>query len=60
MDIDIKKKTGATVVAVVRGEASHTNPGAEFRLESGDTLVLVASYRDMDRAFQFLTSGEME
>lgn len=56
--IDLRKKTGATVIAVVRGEESFASPGAEFTIEAGDTLVLVASHQDMNKAFQFLTSGE--
>ena len=56
--IDLRKKTGATVIAVVRGEESFASPGAEFLLEAGDTLVLVANHRDMNRAFHFLTLGE--
>jgi len=56
--IDLRKKTGATVIAVVRGDDSFASPGAEFTIASGDTLVLVASHGDMNRAFQFLASGE--
>jgi len=56
--IDLRKKTGATVIAVVRGDDSFASPGAEFMISSGDTLVLVASHGDMNRAFQFLASGE--
>jgi len=56
--IDLRKKTGATVIAVVRGDDSFASPGAEFTIASGDTLVLVASHGDMNRAFHFLASGE--
>jgi CPA2 family monovalent cation:H+ antiporter-2 len=56
--INLRKKTGATVIAVVRGEESFASPGAEFTIEAGDTLVLVANHRDMNSAFCFLTSGE--
>jgi CPA2 family monovalent cation:H+ antiporter-2 len=56
--IDLRNRTGATVIAVVRGEESFTTPGAEFAIEAGDTLVLVASHRDMNRAFQFLAMGQ--
>jgi len=56
--IDLRNRTGATVIAVVRGEESFTSPGAEFAIEAGDTLVLVASHRDMNRAFQFLAMGQ--
>jgi CPA2 family monovalent cation:H+ antiporter-2 len=56
--IDLRGRTGATVIAVVRGEASFTSPGAEFEIRELDTLVLVASHRDIDRAFLYLTVGE--
>jgi CPA2 family monovalent cation:H+ antiporter-2 len=56
--IDLRKKTGATVIAVVRGDESFASPGADFTIEAGDTLVLVASHQDMNKAFQFLTSRE--
>ena len=55
--IDLRGKTGATVIAVVRGEETFTSPGAEFEIREQDTLVLVASHRDMDRAFQYLPAG---
>jgi monovalent cation:H+ antiporter-2, CPA2 family len=55
--LDLRGKTGATVIAVVRGEGTFTSPGAEFEIREQDTLVLVASHRDMDRAFQYLPTG---
>ena len=58
--IDLRGRTGATVIAVVRGEDSFTSPGAEFEIREQDTLVLVASHRDIDRAFVYLTVGETE
>ena len=58
--VDLRNMTGATVIAVVRGEESFTSPGAEFVLAAGDTLVLVASHRDMNRALRFLETGPEE
>ena len=58
--VDLRNRTGATVIAVVRGEESFTSPGAEFAIETGDTLVLVASHRDMNRAFDYLKVGPPE
>jgi CPA2 family monovalent cation:H+ antiporter-2 len=55
--LDLRGRTGATVIAVVRGEESFTGPGADFEIREQDTLVLVASHRDMDRAFQYLITG---
>jgi K+/H+ antiporter YhaU regulatory subunit KhtT len=56
--LDLRGRTGATVIAVVRGEESFSSPGADFELREQDTLVLVASHRDIDRAFRYLTTGE--
>jgi CPA2 family monovalent cation:H+ antiporter-2 len=58
-ELDLRGRTGATVIAVVRGPDSFTSPGADFRLEEQDTLVLVANHRDIDRAFTFLATGEV-
>jgi K+:H+ antiporter len=56
--LDLRGRTGATVIAVVRGEDSFTSPGADFGIQEQDTLVLVASHRDIDRAFLYLTTGQ--
>jgi CPA2 family monovalent cation:H+ antiporter-2 len=57
---DLRGRTGATVIAVVRGEQTFTSPGADFEVLEQDTLVLVASHRDMDRAFLYLATGVAE
>ena len=59
-DLDLRGRTGATVIAVVRGDQSFTSPGAEFEVKEQDTLILVASHRDIDRAFRYLTGGETD
>jgi len=56
-EIDLRGKTGVTVIAVVRNEKTHSGPGADFRLEGRDILVLVGDHQSMDRAFSYLTSG---
>jgi K+:H+ antiporter len=58
--LDLRGRTGATVLAVVRGEESFTSPGADFEVREQDTLVLVASHRDIDRAFNYLGSGRAD
>jgi len=58
-DIGLRERTGATVLAVVRGERSFTSPGADFKIEAGDTLVLVANHKDMDGAFRYLQAGHV-
>jgi CPA2 family monovalent cation:H+ antiporter-2 len=58
--LNLRGRTGATVIAVVRGDQSFTSPGAEFEVREQDTLILVASHRDIDRAFRYLTIGESD
>lgn len=53
-EIDLRGKTGVTVIAVVRNEKTHSGPGADFRLEARDILVLVGDHQAMDRAFVYL------
>ena len=53
-ELDLRAATGATVIAVVRGEDSFAGPAADFRIEVGDTLVCVASHAAMDAAFAYL------
>lgn len=53
-ELDLRKKTGATIIAVVRDDKTFASPAPDFRIQEGDILVLVANHRDMDRAFQFL------
>jgi len=55
-ELDLRQATGATIIAVVRGEESFASPPADFRLQEGDTLILMASHQAMDAAFRFLGS----
>jgi CPA2 family monovalent cation:H+ antiporter-2 len=56
-ELRVRETTGANAIAVVRGERSHTNPSGEFRLEPGDSLVLVGSHAEIRRAFDLLGGG---
>jgi len=57
-ELNLRQQTGATVIAVVRGESSFTSPSPDFKIEKGDTLVLVATHKDMDRVFKYLSEEE--
>ncbi|HEX9670326.1 MAG TPA: cation:proton antiporter [Thermoanaerobaculia bacterium] len=57
LDLDLRRRSGATVIAVVRGERSQTNPPAEVVLEPGDVLVLVGSHAEVENAFGVLERG---
>lgn len=57
-ELELRQRSGATVIALVRGERSHTNPSPEMAIEPGDCLVLVGSHEEIDRAFAMLEGGE--
>jgi CPA2 family monovalent cation:H+ antiporter-2 len=56
-ELDFRRQTGASVIAVVRGETPHPNPAADFRLAAGDVLVVVGSHAEIDQAFRLLDGG---
>lgn len=39
----IRRRSGVSVVAVLRGEMTHPAPPPDFRIEAGDTLVVVGT-----------------
>jgi len=54
-ELDIRRATGATVIAVVRNSEATTNPGPDYRLQTDDILVLLGAHRDLDEATKLLT-----
>ena len=52
----VRTETGATVIAVQRGRQTFSTPGAGFRVEAGDVLV-VAGPAPAQRAFESLVAG---
>ena len=55
-DGELRANTGASVVAVVRGDTTTPAPGPDFRMESGDVLVSVGT-PDGLRALRVLLGG---
>ncbi|GBC84544.1 Inner membrane protein YbaL [bacterium HR11] len=52
--LNLRGRGGATVLAVARGEQVFLNPGADFVLQPGDTLVLVGTHTELDRTTALL------
>jgi CPA2 family monovalent cation:H+ antiporter-2 len=57
-DLGLRGRTGATVLAITRGEEGIPAPSKLERLVPGDTLVLVGSREALDAGMRLLTSGE--
>ena len=52
--IDLRSRSGATVIAVVRAGKSYQNVGPDFQLAAGDLLVLLGDHKALDDAGQIL------
>lgn len=56
-ELDVRARTGATVVAHARGSATRINPPPDQRLEAGDRLLVLASADAGPRVRQLLSEG---
>ncbi len=48
-DLELRSRTGASVVAVVRDDTSEPAPGPDFRFAAGDLVVAVGTAEGLDR-----------
>ena len=53
-DLDLRRRTGVTLIAVVRGGRSFSNPSPELGLQEGDVLVLLGSHAELAAAMRLL------
>ncbi len=56
-DLDIRKKSGATVIAIARNGVATTNPEPDFMVQPDDIVVLLGAHRDLDEAVKLLSSS---
>lgn len=57
-ELDIRARTGASIIALVRGHEAHANPDPHLRIEPGDYLVLIGSHASLNAAFRLLDGAE--
>jgi len=50
LESDLRRRTGASVIAVLRGGEAIPNPAVELRFEVGDTLVIIGTPAQCDAA----------
>jgi len=50
----LRQRTGVSIVAVVRGDQTVPAPGPQFRLEAGDTAVVVGTAEGIQQAVMLL------
>ena len=52
-ELQVRKKTGVTIIAVRRGKTVHTNPEPDFRLKAGDFLLYTGDRENMNTALNY-------
>jgi CPA2 family monovalent cation:H+ antiporter-2 len=57
-ELDLRGKTGATVIAVLREGDTKISPGAGYRLREDDMVLLSGSSKKIERAVKILTPNE--
>lgn len=53
-ELDLRGKTGVTLIAVVRGNETKINPGAKYELREEDLLILLGKPEKIENAINFL------
>jgi TrkA domain protein len=56
-DTRARTRTGASIVAVIRDDGTVPAPGPDFKLEAGDTLVVVGTGRGIEDLAVLLRTG---
>ena len=56
-DARIRTRSGVSVVAVLRGNQTFPSPEPDFRIEPGDTLVLVGTPEGIEQTQEILRTG---
>lgn len=56
-ELDLRKNSGATVIAIARNGEAVPNPGPNFTLQAEDIIVLLGGHADLDRAMALLAKS---
>jgi CPA2 family monovalent cation:H+ antiporter-2 len=57
-EINLRAKTNATVITVIREGQSIHNPSGEFLIKENDQLIVFGTHQAIDRAFEVLSGSE--
>ncbi|MFQ5353698.1 MAG: cation:proton antiporter [Thermodesulfobacteriota bacterium] len=53
-ELDLRKLSGVSIIAVVRKGEARTEPPADFTIEEGDVFILLGRHEAMHKAFEIL------
>ena len=59
-EMDLRKRTGATVITAIRDGNTEINPGPDFKLEAEDILVLLGSPEQIETAIEQINYTRIE
>ncbi|MBI5682866.1 MAG: cation:proton antiporter [Deltaproteobacteria bacterium] len=55
--MEFRKRTGVSIIAVIRRQRAKANPPPDFMIEAGDILVMLGSHAEMESAVNLLKGG---
>jgi CPA2 family monovalent cation:H+ antiporter-2 len=58
VDLEVRTRTGATILAVRRGGDTTPNPPPDFRIRSGDSMLVLASPEDLSQLRDLLADSD--
>lgn len=56
-ELNLRSQTGASIIAIQRGDEIFQNPPPDFILREGDIVFLIGRRSDIDKAIEYLDSG---
>ena len=59
-ELNLRQKTGATVITAIRAGNTEINPGPDFKFEAQDIIVLLGSPEQIEMAIEKLTSQQQD
>ncbi len=57
-ELGVRERTGATVLALLRGRKLTGNPSADLRIDPSDVLIVAGTPQELDAARQLLAAGD--
>ncbi len=55
-ELNLRSLTGATIIAIVRGNKTITNPVSEEKILAKDTIIITGTHKSVDAAINYLNS----
>jgi len=53
-ELNLRVETGATIIAIQRGDTIHHNPPSNFILKEKDIIVFIGKREEVERAIAFI------